>query len=118
MKNTTQTQEQIELIVNRCNKGRAAAQESIAAIQKQITERMAKGDCIASKVSIMRQMEGQVRAYSLILRAITSTPLDTIIADALLRGVDDRWSGRTNDLNRAVHDGLLEALQTARYSAL
>lgn len=46
---------------------------------------------------------------------VTEAMLAEVVADMLINGADDSWSGRTNDVKRARFDGVRSAASNVRY---
>lgn len=71
---------------------------------------------LASTLNVIAELEGAV----FILRGIANLQergcdveeQRNFLVSVLCRGADDSWSGRTNDVRRAMHDGKIEAAKT------
>lgn len=76
-------------------------------------------DRMASMVNDIAESEGEIRVLTLLANAEERGKSKEEIKEALfrlaLRGPDDAWSGRGNDVRRALADGIRSAIDDAMW---
>ena len=71
---------------------------------------------LARRLNTLAELEGRL----FIFRTVTylndndrASEIQNWLMEQAIRGADDNWSGRTNDVARARHDGVLRAIREA-----
>lgn len=115
--NTTQSAEQLETIKKYATRQLDAASHSLKAHYEKLVKLANAHDgfnSIGRQLEYIAKTEGEQKAYILILEHVDHCPLHEIIADRLLEGANDSWSGRNNDAQRSFHEGLIYGFQRAK----
>lgn len=113
MKNTTQTLEQIELIKKRATSRKEEAEQEVSDGYNRLAERIASLNIdhtfLAKATAAIAEAEGKVKAYRIVAQYIDQLAIANIVANEMLKGADDTWSGRTNDAARSHFEGMRNA---------
>jgi hypothetical protein len=75
---------------------------------------------LASRLNILAKHEGRLHVFAAVLelhQAGHDCRIEGWLIDQALRGADDSWSGRNNDIARTRHDGVLSAIREVRLFA-
>ena len=72
---------------------------------------------LASRLNILAKHEGRLHVFAAVL-GMTGTEreegIQEWLLDQALKGADDSWSGRNNDIARSRYDGVLSAIREVR----
>lgn len=75
---------------------------------------------LAKRLETMAEVEGQLYVARIIerleSRAVSKEGIMANLADIMIQGADDTWSGRNNDVTRSRHDGILRVCRHYRDS--
>ncbi|MBN8457549.1 MAG: hypothetical protein J0M04_06915 [Verrucomicrobia bacterium] len=69
---------------------------------------------LARRLNTLAELEGRLSVFRMVIHLNAIDRADEIQAwlmEQAVRGADDNWSGRTNDVSRARHDGVLRAIR-------
>ena len=69
---------------------------------------------LARRLNTLAELEGRLSVFRTVIHLNDNDRAGEIQAwlmEQAIRGADDNWSGRTNDVSRARHDGVLRALR-------
>lgn len=69
---------------------------------------------LARRLNTLAELEGRVFVFRTVTHLNANDRADEIHAwllEQAVRGADDNWGGRTNDVARARHDGVLRAIR-------
>ena len=75
---------------------------------------------LASRLNILAKHEGRLHVFAAVLemnQAGNDDRLQPWLMDQALKGADDSWSGRNNDIARTRYDGVLSAIREVRLFA-
>lgn len=75
---------------------------------------------LASHLNILAKHEGRLHVFAAVLELNQAGNDDRIqgwLMDQALKGADDSWSGRNNDIARTRYDGVLSAIRDVRLFA-
>ena len=75
---------------------------------------------LASRLNILAKHEGRLHVFAAVLelnQAGNDERIHGWLMDQALKGADDSWSGRNNDIARTRHDGVLSAIREVRMFA-
>jgi hypothetical protein len=71
---------------------------------------------LARRLNTLAELEGRLSVFRTVIHLNDNDRADQIenwLMEQAIRGADDNWSGRTNDVARARHDGVLRAIREA-----
>ena len=71
---------------------------------------------LARRLNTLAELEGRLFVFRTVTYLNDNDRADEIqnwLMEQAIRGADDNWSGRTNDVTRARHDGVLRAIREA-----
>jgi hypothetical protein len=71
---------------------------------------------LARRLNTLAELEGRLSVFRMVIHLNDNDRADQIqnwLMEQAMRGADDNWSGRTNDVTRARHDGVLRAIREA-----
>jgi hypothetical protein len=71
---------------------------------------------LARRLNTLAELEGRLSVFRMVIHLHDNDRADQIqnwLMEQAMRGADDNWSGRTNDVTRARHDGVLRAIREA-----
>jgi hypothetical protein len=71
---------------------------------------------LARRLNTLAELEGRLSVFRMVIHLSANDRAGEIHAwlmEQAMRGADDNWSGRTNDVTRARHDGVLRAIREA-----
>jgi hypothetical protein len=69
---------------------------------------------LARRLNTLAELEGRLSVFRMVIHLNAITRADEInpwLMEQAVRGADDNWSGRTNDVSRTRHDGVLRAIR-------
>lgn len=69
---------------------------------------------LARRLNTLAELEGRLSVFRTVIHLNANDRAGEIQAwlmEQAMRGADDNWSGRTNDVARARHDGVLRAIR-------
>jgi len=72
---------------------------------------------LASRLNILAKHEGRLHVFAAVLELHQAGQDDRVegwLMDQALKGADDSWSGRNNDIARTRYDGVLSAIREVR----
>jgi hypothetical protein len=72
---------------------------------------------LASRLNILAKHEGRLHVFTTVLemtQADNEAHVQGWLMDQALKGADDSWSGRNNDIARTRYDGVLTAIREVR----
>ena len=75
---------------------------------------------LASRLNILAKHEGRLHVFAAVLelnQAGNDELINGWLMDQALKGADDSWSGRNNDIARTRYDGVLSAIREVRMFA-
>ena len=71
---------------------------------------------LARRLNTLAELEGRLFVFRTVTYLNDNDRADEIqswLMEQAIRGADDNWSGRSNDVARARHDGVLRAIREA-----
>jgi hypothetical protein len=105
----------IQAITEACNLETHELAEARRLLTHEAT--LCDSQSLASRLNLLAKHEGRLHVFAAVLELNQAGKGDRIqgwLMDQALKGADDSWSGRNNDIARTRYDGVLSAIREVR----